>query len=377
MTSFPDEQPLSRRARRERLRAEQAQSDVLQTERASTAEQADAGEAVTAPETANAPEPHNGDRAEADEKPNDAPVSDTAQDGKPSRAGTERSRPLTRRQLREQQLVANGETGSQPVVPEPIAPEPEKPVPAQPEREKTTAQPNAERGAAKPATKTEKPAGKQKSTEQAAIEPAPTTAVTSHKQKSTSPPKSSALREPAVADIAQPIARATKAPDAPQLSPAFGAALHNQRDHESAPPGFDAIIAPEARSSEALTTSSVLILPNLPEPQRHVNVPGTGEIIVTGSVDLPSTGAESETRNGVDRTDIDSGLDKHGNAPATAGTPVSATKAVSTHTATRDVITPPTKSTNSRLLMMLAITAGVLCVAVIGVVIVGLMTGAF
>ncbi|SEC16404.1 hypothetical protein SAMN04489806_2756 [Paramicrobacterium humi] len=329
MTSFPDEQPLSRRARREKLRAEHPQDDAPRTERDPDPEPADTSTpAVPA------------DEAAVDDS---APAPD---------------RPLTRREMR----ARRQDTGSLPLVPdEPVVAEEAEPAaPAD--------QTSSEAPALTPAE-----IAPEKSTEPAeareAIAPAPTTAFTPP-----SPPSQDAATEALIAP-----GRATQrdSADSPQLSPAFGAGLKRDRPHESAPPGFDALIAPEARTSEALTTSSVLILPNIPHPNSHHTVSTTGEILVTGSVDLPTSGGAAETSNGIDRTDIDSGLDKHGNAPATAGTPVSATKAVSTHTATRDVITPPTKSANSRLLMILAITAGVLCVAVIGVVIVGLMTGAF
>ncbi|WP_166983746.1 hypothetical protein [Paramicrobacterium fandaimingii] len=114
----------------------------------------------------------------------------------------------------------------------------------------------------------------------------------------------------------------------------------------------------------------------MPSRQTRTPAPGTGEIMVTGSVDLPKSKARDRESN-AEHSDIDSGSDNSHESPATAGTPVSATRAVSTHAVTRDVITPPTKASSSKLLMILAITAGVLCVAVIGVVIVGLMTGQF
>ncbi|WP_437585047.1 hypothetical protein ACSAGD_07315 [Paramicrobacterium sp. CJ85] len=164
-----------------------------------------------------------------------------------------------------------------------------------------------------------------------------------------------------------------------QISDAFRPKSGKEDDESSRSEparAFDTLIAPEARGSDVLTTSSVLLLPGASGHTSDTKSSTTGEIVVTGSLDLPHADAKAE-RSSSDRPDVDSGADNSGEGTATAGTPVSATRAVSTHAVTRDVITPPTKTSSPKLLMILAITAGVLCVAVIGVVIVGLLTNSF
>lgn len=360
MTSFSDEQPLSRRQRRERQRAQQAHDSVLQSKSAPEGEALEApaepDPAEKAQDTSPAPTPS----ASAKER-----VDSQEQDRQGESESAHDERPLTRRELR----ALRAETGMTAVV----SPSEDSDVDDDPFASQPSGLP-----AAKAATATasggeqtsQKPKGsklglgrkkadaknkKNSSTE--AQKPGPETSAPTNAKKS------GPATEPAV--------------DEPQVSSAFGA---GERNTDGSPQGaaraFDTLVAPEARGSDVFTTSSVLILPGAQSRQTRTPAPGTGEIMVTGSVDLPKSKARDRESN-ADHSEIDSGSDNSQESPATAGTPVSATRAVSTHAVTRDVITPPTKASSSKLLMILAITAGVLCVAVIGVVIVGLMTGQF
>ncbi|MBG6238274.1 hypothetical protein IWX78_001229 [Mycetocola sp. CAN_C7] len=147
----------------------------------------------------------------------------------------------------------------------------------------------------------------------------------------------------------------------------------------SADEPFDQIIARGLEEAGNGVSTSSIILPIMPNAHPLTGpLSANGNVVVTGSIDLPSSMGASGNADQFDKSDIDAMFDAEDEArPATAGTPVSASKAVSTHTATRDVITPPAPARSNRLLLILAITAGVLAVAVLSVIIVGIAAGAF
>ena len=143
---------------------------------------------------------------------------------------------------------------------------------------------------------------------------------------------------------------------------------------------FDQIIARGLEEAGGSVSTSSIILPVMPNAHPLTGpLSANGNVVVTGSIDLPSgMGSNGIHPDHFDKSDIDAMFDAEDEArPATAGTPVSASKAVSTHTATRDVISPPAPARSNRLLLILAITAGVLAVAVLAVIIVGIAAGAF
>ncbi|PWC08181.1 hypothetical protein [Mycetocola zhujimingii] len=172
----------------------------------------------------------------------------------------------------------------------------------------------------------------------------------------------------------------------PQLASNFGAAVSerpapvlSEIDTELEEP-FDQIIARGLEEAGNGVGTSSLILPSMPTGDPFTGpLTAQGGVVITGSIDISTgTGSTGKHPSGFDRSDIDSMFDEEDEArPATAGTPVSASRAVSTHTATRDVITPPAPARSNRLLLILAITAGVLAVAVLSVIIVGIAAGAF
>ncbi|MFF2051647.1 hypothetical protein ACFVU2_08600 [Leifsonia sp. NPDC058194] len=130
------------------------------------------------------------------------------------------------------------------------------------------------------------------------------------------------------------------------------------------------IISRNVGQSTAATTTNALILPSIPRPDATAPLTSTGEILVTGSIDLPrgvgSTGLNPEH---LDSSDIDNLLDGEENEFNTSEVaPVRASRAISTHTSTRGVITPPKKRGNA-LPTVLIITAGVLAVGVIGLLV--------
>jgi hypothetical protein len=122
--------------------------------------------------------------------------------------------------------------------------------------------------------------------------------------------------------------------------------------------------------STAATTTNALILPAIPQPDATAPLTSTGEILVTGSIDLPrSVGSTGAHPDRIDSSDIDRLLDGDENEFNTSEVqPVRASRAISTHTSTRGVIAPPKKRGNT-LPIVLMITAGVLAVGVIGLLV--------
>lgn len=119
------------------------------------------------------------------------------------------------------------------------------------------------------------------------------------------------------------------------------------------------------------TTASALILPVLPEQGSKTTVAPSGEILITGSIDLPrSYGSTGAHPSHIDSSEVDRLLDKVEDASSTGVSPVSASKAVSTHSTTGAVITAPKKSGVS-VPIVLAITAGALALCVVGVLVAG------
>ena len=122
--------------------------------------------------------------------------------------------------------------------------------------------------------------------------------------------------------------------------------------------------------STAATTTNALILPVIPQPDTKAPLTSTGEILVTGSIDLPrGMGATGAHPDRIDSSDIDRLLDAEENEFNTSEVqPVRASRAISTHTSTRGVIAPPKKRGNA-LPVILMVTAGVLAVGVIGLLV--------
>ncbi len=121
------------------------------------------------------------------------------------------------------------------------------------------------------------------------------------------------------------------------------------------------------------TTTNALILPSIPQ-QGTTSGPltSTGEILVTGSFDLPrSLGATGQHPNHFDSSDMDHMIDQlDEGAPNSSVAPVSASRAVSTHTSTRGVMTPPQKRGVS-LSTVLPVAAAVLGVCVVALFVLG------
>ena len=170
-------------------------------------------------------------------------------------------------------------------------------------------------------------------------------------------------------------------PDAerPVLRPGFGSELLAGAEPVELPPSFDQLIARNATSTGSQSTSNALILSQTPSHASIVGpVTATGEVLITGSMSLPdglgSTGHATGTADGkeTDAVLIDREIPAH-----SSPTPIAASAAVSTVKGAQEIIRPPAPEKGSRLMLTLAITAGALALALVGVLILAFVTGVF
>jgi chemotaxis protein histidine kinase CheA len=159
------------------------------------------------------------------------------------------------------------------------------------------------------------------------------------------------------------------------LVAALEAEKASQADNEVA---FEDLLRSGMTSTGQITTSS-LIIPVAPaQAEAGATSNSTGEILITGTIDLPrGLGSAGQDPNHFDGAGIDR-LIEGDELPAsvTAASPVAASRAVSSHGSTRDVV-PATTNQSNKLLMTLAIAAAVLAAGVIAVLIIGFFGGAF
>ena len=163
------------------------------------------------------------------------------------------------------------------------------------------------------------------------------------------------------------------------VAPGFGAALlagGAVAGSSDAAPSFDELVT--RSSSGSVATPNALILSQSPNGGPIVApVAATGEVLITGSFNLPeglgSTGHAPGTADGkeVDAVLVDGELPAH-----SSPTPIAASAAVSTVKTPGEIIKPPAPEKGGKLMLTLAITAGALALALVGVLILAFATGA-
>lgn len=160
------------------------------------------------------------------------------------------------------------------------------------------------------------------------------------------------------------------------VNPFLGAGLlAGEPEQADLPPSFDQLLA---RSTGTVSVPNALILSQAPEvPPISAPMSATGEVLITGTFNLPeglgSTGHALGTADGkeVDATLVDGELPAH-----SSPTPIAASAAISTVKTAGEVIKPPAPEKGSKLMLTLAITAGALALALVGVLILAFVTGA-
>ena len=138
---------------------------------------------------------------------------------------------------------------------------------------------------------------------------------------------------------------------------------------------FENTLSRTVGSTTSAITTSALVLPSVPQPDRILNaVTSTGEILVTGTIDLPrSLGSTGAHPSRIDNSDFeDDPLDSQVAAPDSA--PIRAIRAVSTNTSTRGVI-ETRKPAGTRMLTTVIIVASALCVGLVGLLVFAFASG--
>ncbi len=124
----------------------------------------------------------------------------------------------------------------------------------------------------------------------------------------------------------------------------------------------------------AATNPNAIVLPNsaLADPTGALNA--TGEVILTGSIDLPASLSSTGSHRPIDGAEVDRLLEQHDEQPETDASPIRASRAVSSHTSTRQVVLAAAKPKESKTPMVLAVSAAAVGVAAAGVIIVALLS---
>lgn len=274
----------------------------------------------------------------------------------PDQAAAPSDRPLTRRELRAmlQAQEANQKVNHQPAAGEPVIP--------------VTFTPPAEPEPAAPAPSASAPTPEVSSTTKSAwpfapLTPAAAEAPATQAEPEAAQPAPAAPAAPAASD--EDASSEERRPFTPPTGHWSVAAEQDATEEKEQP-----ILSRNVGQSTAATATNALILPSLPQADATGPLTSTGEILVTGSIDLPrGLGATGAHPDHIDSSDIDRLLDGEENEFNTSEVaPVRASRAISSHTSTRGVITPPKKRGNT-LPVVLMVTAGVLAVGVIGLLV--------
>ncbi|BDU10783.1 hypothetical protein AINA4_07040 [Aurantimicrobium sp. INA4] len=136
-------------------------------------------------------------------------------------------------------------------------------------------------------------------------------------------------------------------------------------------------------SAVPATTGSIsvipntLILPNLPETTGSIApIVPTGEIVITGSILIPSSVSQTGALDAIDTSEVDIIADEDQPAPTQGMAPVSAASAVSAYNISNTVVTTP-RGMNERLPFILSVTAAGLAVGVVALFVAGYFLGLF
>lgn len=163
----------------------------------------------------------------------------------------------------------------------------------------------------------------------------------------------------------------------PVVSPTFGqSVLEEQNEVPTFTPSFDELITTDTTGSHHVAPSTLIFTPG--EGSLSGPVASTGEILVTGSYELPDgIGSQGHARGTADGKEVDSVLIDGELPAASSPTPIAASAAVSTIKPAGEVIRPPAPEKGSKLMLTLAITAGGLAIAVAVVLVVAFTTNIF
>ncbi|KJL27646.1 hypothetical protein [Microbacterium oxydans] len=167
----------------------------------------------------------------------------------------------------------------------------------------------------------------------------------------------------------------------PTVNPAFGVGLLNDPAESQKPftPSFDDLLTVnDSTGSQHLAPSALIFTPSPGEGSLSGPVASTGEILITGSYELPrGMGSQGHAHGTTDGKEVDAVLIDGELPPASSPTPIAASSAVSTIKPAGEVIRTPAPEKGSKLMLILAITAGGLALALAVVLVVAITTNVF
>ena len=161
----------------------------------------------------------------------------------------------------------------------------------------------------------------------------------------------------------------------PVVSPTFGNGLLRDKELPAFSPSFDDLITSDSGGSQHLAPNTLIFTPSAGEGSLSGPVASTGEVLITGSYDLPrGMGSQGHAHGTADGKEADAVL-IDGELPASSSpTPIAASSAISTTKPAGEVIRPPAPEKGNKLMLTLAITAGGLALALAVVLIVAFTT---
>lgn len=158
----------------------------------------------------------------------------------------------------------------------------------------------------------------------------------------------------------------------PILSPLFSPPVERPESHivmDDSARSFDDLISARPVGATNAYATSALVLPAVPSSMDIGSaLDETGEVIITGSINLPpSMGANGAPAEGIESSELDALLDHHEYENVDGDVaPVSASRAVSTTGGSSGTMVTPPKRGRANVPVILAITAGVLAIGVVG-----------
>ncbi|WP_431072134.1 hypothetical protein [Microbacterium phyllosphaerae] len=167
----------------------------------------------------------------------------------------------------------------------------------------------------------------------------------------------------------------------PTVNPAFGQGLLSEEADIRKPfsPSFDELLTVgDSTGSQHLAPNTLIFNPSPGDGSLSGPVASTGEILVTGSYELPKgLGSQGHAHGTTDGKDVDAVLIDGELPPASSPTPIAASAAVSTIKPAGEVIRPPAPEKGNKLMLILAIVAGGLALALGVSLIVAFTTNVF
>ncbi len=168
------------------------------------------------------------------------------------------------------------------------------------------------------------------------------------------------------------------ADERPTVNPAFGQTVLAKEQKPFAPSFDELLTAGDSSGSQHSASSALIFTPSHGEGSLSGPVASTGEILVTGSYELPrGIGSQGHAHGVADGKDVDAVLIDGELAPASSPTPIAASAAVSTIKPAGEIIRPPAPEKGNKLMLILAIVAGGLALALGVALIVAFTTNVF